>query len=75
MTFVQFRKLAASCGVEQICCSLNPQRIALRGNGIEVTHAWLDEADFEDALTRALKEFSKVRLGWKLRNPDERGAA
>lgn len=75
MTFVQFRELAATCGVEQICCSLNPQRITLRGNGIEVTHDWQNDADFEDALTRTLKEFSKVRLGWKLRNPDERGAA
>jgi len=76
LTFMQFRSLAAMAGVESICCTASPQQvITLRGSGIEVSHSWHDDNDFEDALTRTLKEFSKVRLGWKLRNPDERGDA
>lgn len=74
MTFLQFRKLATMAGVEAFCFTASPQQvITLRGDGIEVSHSWRDDDDFEDALTRALKEFSRVRVGWKLRNPDERG--
>lgn len=76
MTFVQFRHVAHMAGVEAITFTAAPQQlIILRGAGIEVTHAYRDDDDFEDALTRALKEFSKVRLGWKLRNPHETGDA
>ena len=76
LTFLQFRNLATMAGVESICFTASPQQvITLRGSGIEVSHGWKTDEDFEDSLNRALREFSKVRLGWKLRNPTERGDA
>jgi len=76
LTFHQFRRVAAMAGVDSFTFFAAPQQIIiLRGSGIEVSHSYQDDDDFEDALTRALKEFSKVRLGWKLRNPHETGDA
>ena len=76
MTFVQFLRIAAVAGVESFTFHAAPQQIILlRGSGIEISHSYKDDEDFEDALSRALREFSKVKLGWKLRNPDERGNA
>jgi len=63
-------------GVDSFTFHASPQQIiVLRGDGVEVSHSYADDDDFEDALSRALREFSRVRLGWKLRNPDERGEA
>lgn len=76
MTFLQFRSLAAMSGVEAMTFTSRPQQVVtLRGNNIEVSGNWNNDDDFGDACMRVLKEFSKVRLGWKLRNPDERGNA
>lgn len=76
MTFAAFRRLAETAGVEAFTFHAAPQQlIILRGNGIVVSHAYKDDDDFEDALGRALKEFSRTRLGWKLRNPNEQGEA
>lgn len=69
LTFLNFRKLATMAGVEAIAFTAAPQQvIVLRGKGVEVTHSWYDDEDFADACTRALREFSKVALGWTLRN-------
>lgn len=79
MTFLDFRRAATSAGVESITFTAGRNRlIVLRGNSIEVTHSWSDDADdeeFTDACTRALREFGKVRLGWQLRNQKQEGLA
>jgi hypothetical protein len=77
LTFLNFQRIAEMAGVESITFTAGKNRlIVLRGHNVEVTHPWKDDdEDFEDSCTRALREFSKVRLGWSLRNPAEEGVA
>ena len=77
LTFLNFHRVATMAGVESVTFTAGRNRlIILRGHSIEITHPWNDDEDeFEDACTRALREFSKVRLGWHLRNPNEEGIA
>ena len=76
LTFLNFQRVAEMAGVESITFTAGRNRmVILRGHNIEVSHNWRED-DFEDSCTRALREFSKVRLGWTLRNPNaEDGAA
>jgi len=72
LTFLSFRKLATMAGVEAIAFTAAPQQvIILTGHGIEITHSWTHDDDFGEACTRALREFSRVRTGWTLRNRTE----